>query len=197
MFKEVVEMGVKEANMRVLRGMSPDELKKMQDLRIHALHNRMNMLETWGTTMSPRELALHQRSIARLSEEIGHIQTGLQAQGQEAWLRANATPGRAPPKPTPSIKFLGKTFKKGVPGPDPVHGAADARAALTRASPYLEAQGGGMLGRASNAVRGAWNGLGPMGKLGLGAGAVVGGGMLLKNLMGSDDQQPRQLPMGY
>lgn len=172
------------------------------------LNNRVDALGMDQSTMSPRALKTHhaalQADAAALEERFAREQMNREMARREAWLAEASKPQKPSilnrltrgrmgdaggrrvitqvPQPRSrsllNLLTFGTAGRSAVPAAEPVPQAKAIEAALARARGVSPAAAA-----AAAEAPAAAKGLGTLGKVGLGAGAVLGGGYLLKKLM--------------
>lgn len=196
---------VKEASSPVDWSLIPDSrLPHEIDANLRRIQAHMNNMEAYGHTLKPEAMGRRQLELMQMVDLLNAGHTEHVARMDAAYMHPYAAMGVNPPTYRPpsrlhrmSLGFLGDA---GEPGPPAAHRTADVQAALDRAhrlagsyaatQPHTPAPSQPSFGRG-------------LGRLALGAGALVGGGYLLKNLMSRDEpEQARfspypQLPAGY
>lgn len=190
------------------------------DKRLRMLHQQMDILETRGHLIPPEQLLQKQKTLATQIRNLEGIQASWGARQQAQHMRQFSSQGLMPTAPRPTRPGFWKTVTFGLMGKDrpgdiaDVHRAQDIAAAMTRGKAVLPENladlagaaeaakfrsGAGAAAEAATAAApvaaeagAAAKGLGTLGKLGLGAGAILGGGYLASKLM--EPPKPEGVP---
>lgn len=205
--------------------LADDQFAPEIDARLKRLHEYADQLEHRGSMLSADQLRNRHIRLSRLARSLEEAHQEQVARNQIAYNTQFTNRGQAPQAPrqasllnrlTGNRTIFGRTWGTSANMPAAAHRADDIAAALSRADGVvpqevhqLFANRKGATGLATAAAqRAATTGSGAavaggLGRLALGAGALFGGGYLLKKLM-SDDEPAQaavnpyaQQPTGY